>query len=100
MSRRYLYGAIDMKAFKPLAIGTSEAKINAFILDHADKAIKHFKVTIETGKDYKVRLNIEDFSPAHADFDDVAFKMRKLWELIYLFESDVSDSNMEIYIFE
>jgi hypothetical protein len=89
-----------MKAFKPLAIGTSEGKINAFIADHADKAIKHFKVTIETAKDYKVRLNIEDFSPARADFDDVAFKMRKLWELIYLFESDVSDSNMEIYIFE
>jgi hypothetical protein len=89
-----------MKAFKPLAIGTSEDKINAFISGKADKAVKHFKVTIETGKDYKVRLNIEDFSPARADFDDVAFKMRKLWELIYLFESDVSESNTEIYIFE
>jgi len=100
MNRRYLYGAIDMKTFKPLAIGTSEARINAFIADHADKAIKHFKVTIETGKNYKVHLNIEDFSPARADFDDVAFKMRKLWELIYLFESDVSESNTEIYVFD
>jgi hypothetical protein len=100
MSKRFLYGAIDLVQFQALAIGTNETKIDAFISGKADKAIKHFKVIIESGKDYKVKLNIEDFSPARTNFEEVAFKMRKLWELIYLFESDVSESNTEIYIFE
>lgn len=104
MSKRYLYGAIDLSEFKALAIGTSEHKINEFIASQAaankNTIIKHFKVTIDYGKNYKVNLNIQDFSPLHADMDKVAVKMRKLWELIYLFEADVSESNTEIYIFE
>lgn len=104
MSRRYLYGAIDLSDFKALAIGTSEQKINEFIASYTaankDKKTKHFKVAIETGKSYKVRLNIEDFTPVSTGHDDVAAKMRRLWELIYLFESDVSESNTEIYVFE
>ena len=104
MSKRYLYGAIDLSEFKALAIGTSEHKINEFIVSKVptdkDKTIKHFKVTIDYGKNYKVNLNIEDFSPLHADMDKVAIRMRRLWELIYLFEADVSESNTEIHIFE
>jgi len=104
MSKRYLYGAIDFADFKALAIGTSETKINEFIVSKAaedkDKKIKHFKVIIDYAKNYKVNLNIEDFNPVSTGHEDIAFKMRKLWELIYLFESDVSESNMEIYIFK
>lgn len=104
MTRRYLYGAIELISLKALAIGTSEQKINEYIAAHAaantEKKAKHFKVTIETGKSYKVRLNIEDFTPVSTGHDDVAVKMRRLWELIYLFESDVSESNTEIYVFE
>jgi hypothetical protein len=104
MSKRYLYGAIDLSSFKPLAIGTSQQKIEDFIKNYAaaskEVKIKHFKVTIETAKSYQVRLNIEDFNPVSTGHDDVALKMRKLWELIYLFESDVSESKTEIYVFE
>jgi hypothetical protein len=104
MNKRFLYGAIDLKDFKALAIGTNETKINEFISSgmaaDKDKKIKHFKVIIDYGKNYKVNLNIEDFTPVSTGHDDVALKMRKLWELIYLFESDVSESNTEIYIFE
>jgi hypothetical protein len=104
MNKRYLYGAIDLSSFKPLAIGTNQQKINDFIASRAtadkDKKVKHFKVTIDYGKNYKVNLNIEDFSPVSSDHDNVAIKMRKLWELIYLIESDVSESNTEIYVFE
>jgi hypothetical protein len=104
MNKRYLYGAIDLADFKALAIGTSESRINEFITSkkaaNKDKKIKHFKVIIDHGKNYKVNLNIEDFTPVSTGHDDIAFKMRKLWELIYLFESDVSESNTEIYIFE
>jgi hypothetical protein len=104
MGKRYLYGAIDLSNFKPLAIGTSPQKIDDFIASgrtaHKEMKIKHFKVIIDYGKNYKVNLNIEDFTPVSAGHDDVALKMRKLWELIYLFESDVSESNTEIYVFE
>jgi hypothetical protein len=104
MDKRYLYGAIDLADFKALAIGTNEQKVNEFIASRAaavkEKEIKHFKVIINHGKNYKVNLNIEDFNPVSAGHGDVAFKMRKLWELIYLFESDVSESNTELYIFE
>jgi hypothetical protein len=104
MNKRYLYGAIDLSSFKPLAIGTNETKINEFIASRTaadkNKKIKHFKVIIDYGKNYKVNLNIEDFAPVSTGHDDITLKMRKLWELIYLFESDVSESNTEIYIFE
>jgi len=100
MSKRYLYGAIDIANLKALAIGTNEEKIREFIAGKADKTIKRFKVIIEMGKNYNVKLNIDDFSPDVANFEEVNLKMRRLWELIYLFETDLSESNMEIFIFD
>ena len=100
MNKRFLYGAIDATTFKALAMGTNEDKIDEFISGQADKTIKRFKVIIEYGKDYKVRLNIEDFFPDLADLKEANSKMRELWELIYFFESDLSESNTEMYIFK
>ncbi len=95
-----MYGAIDIANLKAMAIGTSEEKIREFISGKADKTVKRFKVIIEMGKNYNVKLNIDDFSPDVANFEEVNLKMRRLWELIYLFETDLSESNMEIFIFE
>ena len=99
MTKNFLYGALDTTNLKALAIGTNKDKIDDFILSKADTKIKHFTVIIETGKNYGIKLNIEDFSPDMANLEDVNSKMRKLWELIYFFESDLSESNTEILIF-
>ena len=100
MSKKFLYGAIDVTKLNALAIGTNKDKIDDFISGKADKTIKHFKVIIETGKNYSVKLNIDEFSPDVANMEEVTSKMRKVWELIYLFESALSESNTEIFIFK
>src|SRR3989339_827994 len=100
MDKRFLYGAVDITMLKALAIGTNKNKIDDFILGKADKKIKHFKVIIESGKNFSIKLNIDDFSPDVAKLEEVNLKMRKLWELIYFFETDLSESNTEIFIFE
>jgi len=100
MDKRFLYGAIDTTKLNALAIGTNKNKINDFISGKADKTIKHFTVFIESGKNYTAKLNISDFSPDVAKLEEVNSKMRKLWELIYFFESDLFESNTEIFIFE
>jgi hypothetical protein len=100
VSKRFLYGAIDIISLDALAIGTSEAKIREFISNKADKNIKLFKVTIDLEKNYKVRLNIDGFSPDPSHLSEINAKMKKLWDLVYLFELDVSESQTEIYIFK
>jgi hypothetical protein len=98
MDKRFLYGAVDTTMLKALAIGTNKNKIDDFISGKADETIKHFKVIIESGKNYTARLSIDDFSPDVANLEESNSKMRKLWELIYFFESDLSESNTEILI--
>ena len=100
MSKRFLYGAIDITMLKALAIGTNESKIKEFISGKADKNIKSFRVVVESEKNYNVSLNIEGFSPKLDELDEINSKMRKLWELIYFFELDLSESNEGIYIFK
>ncbi len=100
MSKRFLYGAIDITTLEALAVGTSESKIKEFIADKADERIKLFKVTTEFGKNYKVRLNIEDFSPNRENFNELTSAMQRLWQLIYMFEMDMAESNTEIHVFE
>ncbi len=100
MDKRFLYGAIDITTLEALAVGTSESKIKEFIASKADEKIKLFKVTTEFGKNYKVRLNIEDFSPNRENFNELTSAMQRLWQLIYMFELDLAESNTEIYIFK
>jgi hypothetical protein len=100
VSKRFLYGAIDITSLDALAIGTSEGKIKEFISSKADKNIKLFKVTIDLEKSYKVRLNIDGFSPDPNHLGEINVKMKKLWDLVYLFELDVTESKTEIYIFK
>jgi hypothetical protein len=100
MSERLLYGAVDMTTLQALAIGTNKNKIKKFISTKADRIIKLFNVIIEFGKNYKVRLNIEGFFPNRENLEEVMSKIRELWELVYILELDLAESNTEIYIFE
>ena len=100
MSKRFLYGAVDTTTLQALAIGTNENKIKEFISSKADKIIKLFNVIIEFGKNYKVRLTIEGFSPNRENLEEVMSKIKELWGLVYMLELDLAESNTEIYIFE
>ena len=100
MHKRFLYGAIDITALEPLAVGTNENKVKEFVASKADGRIKLFKVTTEFGKNYKVRLSIDGFSPNRDNFNEVTAQMQRLWQLVYMFELDMAESNTELYIFE
>ncbi len=100
MSKRFLYGAVDITTLQALAIGTSENKIKEFISGKADKIIKLFHVIIEFGKNYKIKLNIEGFFPNLENLEEVKSKIKELWGLVYMLELDLAESNTEIYIFE
>ena len=100
MDKRFLYGAIDITTLQALAVGTNENKIKEFISGKADKNIRLFKVITELGKSYKVRLNIDGFSPNRENLNEVTSGMQQLWQLVYMFELDMAESNTEIYIFE
>jgi hypothetical protein len=100
MSERFLYGAVDTTTLQALAIGTNENKIREFISSKADKIVKLFNVIIEFGKNYKVKLNIEGFYPNLENLEEVKSKIKELWGLVYMLESDLAEANTEIYIFE
>ncbi len=100
MSKRFLYGAVDITTLRALAIGTNENKIREFISSKADKIVKLFNVITEFGKNYKVKLNIEGFFPNLENLEEVRSKIKELWGLVYILESDLAESNTEIYIFE
>jgi hypothetical protein len=100
MSKRFLYGAVDITTLQAIAIGTSENKIREFISSKADKIIKLFNVIIEFGKSYKIKLNIEGFLPNLENLGEVKSKIKELWGLVYMLELDLAESNTEIYMFE
>ena len=100
MSKRFLYGAVDITTLQAIAIGTNENKIKEFISSKADKIIKLFNVIIEFGKNYKIKLNIEGFFPNLENLEEVKSKIKELWGLVYILELDLAESNTEIYIFE
>ena len=100
MSERFLYGAVDITTLQAIAIGTNENKIKEFISSKADKIIKLFNVIIEFGKNYKIKLNIEGFFPNLENLEEVKSKIKELWGLVYILESDLAESNTEIYIFK
>ena len=99
MSKRFLYGAVDMTTFQALAIGTNKNKIKEFILSKAGRIIGLFNVIIEFGKNYKVKLSIEGFSPKRENLDEAMSKLKELWGLVYMLEIDLAESNTEIYVF-
>jgi hypothetical protein len=100
MDKRYLYGAVDISSLQVLAVGTNEDKIKEFIADKADEKTKGFKVVTEFGKNYKVKLSIDGFSPNLENLEEAGKKMKELWGLIYMLEMDLAEANTEIHVFD
>ncbi len=100
MNKRYLYGAVNVDKLEVLAVGTNEDKIKEFIADKTDDKIKILKVVTEFGKNYKVKLGIDGFSPNLENLEEAGRKMKELWGLIYMLEIDLAESNTEIFIFD